>query len=204
MARYQMNSFIPDKFATSLRLAVKITEGVCTLEDGSPLPKMKSGASAELLISPWDITDDAARNFLLNERRVEFLPSGTSLWARVKEDNVSDDLKRLGQHRNAWPNNPGFFVEIGVTAPLTLVVRGDGRAALGDCACKIPSLRGKDCSSVNEAYTRVSEAFEPSRRSHTGNIFNCVYYELGNHLHPLRKLRDEKISASSTSSQASK
>jgi hypothetical protein len=140
----------------------------------------------------------------MNERRVEFLSSGTSVWARVKEDKIPEELKRFGEHLNAWPNTPGFFVAISLAAPVSLVIRGDGRAALDDCACKIPSLPGKDCSSINEAYTRVSESFEPSRRSHTGNIFNCVFYESGNHLHPLRKLRDEKISASSTSSQASK
>jgi hypothetical protein len=30
--------------------------------------------------------------------------------------------------------------------------------------------------SVNETYTRISEVYEPHRRSHTGNVFQKVLY----------------------------
>jgi hypothetical protein len=190
-----MNSLTPDASSTTLRLAVKVTEGFCTLVDGSPLPRMKPGAKAELVISPWNIEDPAARAKLLNERRIAFLSAGTSVWARVKEDKISDVLKQFRQNRGPGFSKLGPLVEIRLTSDVLLVVRGDGRSALSECECKIPALPEMTCSSINEAYTRVSEAFEPSRRSHTGNIFNCVFHESGYRPAPLRELRDEKLCA---------
>lgn len=189
-----MSTFAPDKFAKTARLSVKITGGVCTLSDGKPLPKMKPDTTAELVISPLDIIDDVERARLLKENRVEFLPAGASIWARVKDANMPANLLLSCQRKYAWPKNPGLFVEIRLASAVLLVIRGDGRAALSDCSCGMPGLPDQECSSINEAYTRVSESFEPSRRSHTGNIFNCVFYQMGSSLFPLRKLRDEKLS----------
>lgn len=190
-----MSTFIPDKFSATARLLVKITNGVCTLPDGAPLPELKPGTTAELVISPWNVVDDDVRASLLKEHRVEFLPAKTSVWARVKADEIPRDLATYRAQKCAWPKNHGCFVEIRLVSPARLVVRGDGRAVLDDCACIIPALPDQDCSSINEAYTRVSVAFEPSRRSHTGNIFNCVFYEAGQTLHSLRMLRDAKLMA---------
>ena len=188
-----MSAPIPDKFARTTRLLVKVSDGKCSMIDGSALPKMKPDAVAELVVSPWDITDEKARAALLQEQRVEFLAAGTSIWARVKQDDIATDLKLCSKNKRVWPRTSELVVEIKLQTAVQLVIRGDGRASLGECNCQIPALPKQKCSSVNEAYTRVSEAFEPSRRSHTGNIFNCVFFENGNFLHPLRKLRDEIV-----------
>lgn len=190
-----MSAPIPDKFARTARLLVKIDKGVCTLAHGQPLPEMKSGIIAELVISPWDVIDDAAREELLNENRIEFLAKSTSIWARVKRDAIPPQLTRHYQNKIVWPKTDGVFIEIQLLSLVSLIVRGDGRAALGECNCSIPALPQLKCNSLNEAYTRISEAFEPSRRSHTGNIFNCVFFERGNCLYPLRELRDELVAA---------
>lgn len=163
------------------------------LADGTSLPEMKSDTSAELVISPWDIIDETERARLLNENHVEFLPASTSIWARVKEHGIPSNLSLDCKNKHAWPQTPGVFVEIKLVSAVALVVRGDGRASPGDCVCNIPALPEQECTSINEAYTRISESFEPSRRSHTGNIFNCVFYELGNHVFPLGHLRDTKL-----------
>ncbi len=191
-----MSAILSDKFARTARLLVKVSAGVCTLADGQPLPKMKADTVAELIISPWAITDEIERARLLKEHRVEFLPAGTSIWARVKDAQMPVDLVMSCKRKVAWPKNPGLFVEIQLVSAVVLIIRGDGRAALGDCNCRIPTLPEEECASINEAYTRISVAFEPSRRSHTGNIFNCVFYEPGRSLFPLRQLRDEKLAQS--------
>ena len=197
-----MSGFFPDKFAQTARLSVKINNGVCTLTDGRPLPAMKTDAYGELAVSPWDIIDDFERDRLLKENTVLFLPAETSIWARVKADDIPSELKLCRHSKQAWPKNPGSFVEIQMASPVSLVVRGDGRAALGECNCRIPALPDHECASINEAYTRISEAFEPTRRSHTGNIFNCVFHETGTSLFPLRKLRDEKLSQPASESSS--
>jgi hypothetical protein len=43
-----------------------------------------------------------------------------------------------------------------------------------DVRCILPEL-GEEASSVNEAYTRLSRAYERGRRSSTGNVFLVVY-----------------------------
>ena len=188
-----MPAFVSDKYARTARLLVQISDGVCTLAGGKPLPKMEPDTIAELVLSPWAITDDTERARLLQEKSVVFLPDGTSLWARVKDPNMPVDLMLSCKRKFAWPKNPGSFVEIQLVSPASLLIRGDGRAALEECRCRIPALPDEECASINEAYTRVSEAFEPTRRSHTGNIFNCVFYQKGAYLLPLGKLRDEKL-----------
>jgi hypothetical protein len=188
-----MKTFSPDKDSTKARLSVKMAGGIWTLADGKPLPTFKPGASAELVISPWDIVDDFERARLLKESFVEFLPAETSIWARVKDDDIPSDLRRSRHQKSAGFESLSLFVEIRLVSAVSLVIRGDGRAALSECSCRIPALPDLRCSSINEAYTRISESFEPSRRSHTGNIFNCVFYERGRWLAPLRELRDETL-----------
>ena len=190
-----MRTFISNRFAPTAKLSVRITHGVRTLRDGNPLPELKPGVEAELYLSPSDVIDDTARGLLLAERTVGFLSAGTSLWARVKSDEIPDGLRRYRAHKNAWPRQRGAFVQMQLASSVRLMIRGDGRTSLTDCVCGIVGLPTLECSSINEAYTRVSESFEPSRRSNTGNIFNCVFYEEGVSLHPLRKLRDEKLAA---------
>ena len=45
-----------------------------------------------------------------------------------------------------------------------------------NCPIDIPFLN-KKAVSVNQAYTIISTEFEKYRRSHTGNVFNKVYYK---------------------------
>jgi hypothetical protein len=48
-------------------------------------------------------------------------------------------------------------------------------------------------SSLNHAYTSLSELIEPQRTSHTGNVYSCVFYEESDGLwYPLRNLREKK------------
>ncbi|MCS7263395.1 MAG: hypothetical protein NZ805_01025 [Armatimonadetes bacterium] len=67
-----------------------------------------------------------------------------------------------------------FLVKVLLQEPLRLEMRGTSSPRLLDCRCHIPALEKHEkqfAASLNEAYTRVSEVFEPTRRSHTGNIF---------------------------------
>lgn len=179
---------IPDPFARTVRLFVSIRNGQVILRDGQCLPKLKADTSAELLLSPFDIEDEDERARLTSEKEVPFLPSGTTLWARVKDDNVSRELKIHRTQRQVWPAGQELVVEIKLESDLGLILRAGKTAALSGCVCKIPALQ---CSaaSVNEAYSRISVAFEPSRRSHSGNVFRCVYSQHGDKLRLLNALR---------------
>ena len=60
--------------------------------------------------------------------------------------------------------------EVVLLEPLLISVDGSERAKLNDCSCGI-FLLDKEATSVNHAFTLLSEEFETDRMSHTGNVF---------------------------------
>ena len=60
--------------------------------------------------------------------------------------------------------------------------------------CLIPSLNDQ-ASSINEAYTKIVRAFDPKRRSDTGNVFSVVYIEANDRMVPLDTLRERAKNA---------
>jgi len=88
-----------------------------------------------------------------------------------------------------------FVVEVKLIEPLNLIIRGSKDANLDKVNCFIPSLNS-EAYSLNEAYTKISQVFEPKRASHTGNVFKKCYYlckERGE-WYPLDHLREIKQS----------
>ena len=72
---------------------------------------------------------------------------------------------------------------------MLLGLRGTKPALLRQVECHIPHL-DLAVNSLNQAYTRISEVFEPHRRSHTGNVFErCAYFDKIN----AYSLNDERI-----------
>ncbi len=183
--------FIPEKTARTIRLNVVLSEGTYTLADGTALPKIKMGAAAELVVHATDLLDAEECKTLISERDVLFLPSGTRLWARVKEDEVPEKMRLHRIKMKVYPVVPEWVVPFDLQEDLNLRLRAAKGAVLAECNCHIPSLN-LDAKSVNEAYARISTAFEPSRRSHTGNVFNCVFVECKDGLRALADLRMAK------------
>jgi len=183
--------FIPEKTDRTIRLSVVLNEGACTFADGTALPKIKKGATVELVVRAADLLDDNQRAALLRERVVLFLPNSTRLWARVKEDDILEKLRRFRVQMTIYPVVPTLVVAFDLRQDLSLILRAAKGAVLADCKCHIPALEF-EAKSVNEACARISTAFEPSRRSHTGNVFNGVFVEGKDDLRPLADLRTAK------------
>lgn len=181
--------FIPDKFARTVRLLVKITDGNVTLADGKPLPKIKADARGELvLFSVYSLTDENERAFYAAESEVPILNKGESLWARVNNDPIEKSLEKWRITRRTGKGESAHFVQFILETDLGLILRPGKSSVLTGCNCSIPAL-DVDAFSVNEAYTRISMAFEPKRRSHTGNVFQCVFVEKDETLVALEDLR---------------
>ena len=180
--------FIPEKMARTIRLNILLSDGKCTLADGTALPRIKKGSSAELVVRASNLLDDKERAALISERKILFLQAETRLWARVNEDAVPETLRRHRIEMKVFPGGEERVVAFILRQDLYLRIRAAKSSVLADCNCHIPSL-GFDPKSVNEAYARISTAFEPSRRSHTGNVFDCVFVERNDRLWPLSELR---------------
>lgn len=184
---------VTDPFAQTIRLFVKVTNGEVRLSDDQPMPKLKEGCMAELVLTSSDFTDVTELAHFTQEWWTDFLPQGSVLLARVNDDPIPIELRK---HRVAHPHKshvPYFFVAFHLTQTLRLRVRAGKNGQLDECECFVPAL-DKDFKSVNEAYTAISTAFEPTRRSHSGNVFLCVYVEESSKLRPLKELRIEKES----------
>lgn len=106
----------------------------------------------------------------------------------VNKDNFPDEYQEFTEDitTSDLPNN-NVFVKVVLLEPLRLLCRGSKKAILMETKCKILSLN-KEASSINNAYTLISEQFEP-RRSHTGNVFTKCYYQKQSIWFPLEDLR---------------
>lgn len=179
----------PASYASTIRLMLRMTKDGLRLLDGSALPRLHEGAFVEAIIGDAAIVDDAERERLTREQRLEFLPAQASLWARVRIEDIPGSLALYREAKASTFSGSYRFVKIVLKESLHVTVSAGNLPVLTDCECQIPALPHIVCHSVNEAYTRISEAFEPTRRSHTGNVFQCVGYEQDGQVRPLQALR---------------
>ncbi len=173
----------------TVRLPVIFEKGVFTLLDGKALPALRNGIIGDLIVDAVDLVNEKDREEWTKEKVVPFLPCGTVLWASVKQDDVPREMQKHVVVKLERPRVPIHVVGFALTADLELVLRAGKKAALTPCPCHIASL-DLAVQSVNEAYAKISVAFEPSRRSHTGNVFLRVFYEDNDCVRRLDDLRE--------------
>jgi hypothetical protein len=141
------------------------------------LPKLREETVGRLFIPDHGFQNPKDVEQFLLTGEVELLPAKTTLRAPMK--------LRLGSALNDVRDE-----EIILEEPLELTFRGTKKPVLKDCRCTLPSLKTK-ARSLNEAYTKLSEKYEPHRRGHGGNVFQKVFYlPKGQHQwQPLDELR---------------
>lgn len=175
-----------DDLTKTVSLPVECRDGVWCMQDGSPFPKTRKSAVANLVIDILDLLDEEDRERLGAVITVDFLPKGTMLFARVRSD-VPEALSKHVETRKL-DAIPTKFVKFVLVEDLKLGLRVNKLGTLNSCKCKVPCL-DVETNSVNETYTRISTAFEPARRSHTANVFQEVFYCDSDWMRPLKELR---------------
>ena len=169
-----------DPLAKTTRIPFKVVYGkLVHFYDGKPITELREGCSGDIVIEDFKI-EEQTRVLQYNAgAEVDFLPTGTRILARVNSSNVPAERREGLSEQGAMIGD--VRVEIILEDDLQLQLRGTKPAKLMDCKCSIPALEGlldkeKQPFSVNQAYTRISEHFEPHRLSHAGNVFNLVYF----------------------------
>ncbi len=173
---------IPDPFARTVVLPVRVKAGMVEFYYGGALPALKDGTVGDLVVPSSALQDQELLAPLSNPLDVPILPKGTHLLAglggaaeppSLPDEYCSDSLP-LGFSGHAV---------IVLQESLELRFRGTKRAILKPCKCLLPALSqagagdGQDtATSVNHAYSMLSTAYETWRRSHTGNVFQMVFY----------------------------
>ena len=181
---------IPDELKKTVRIPGRIKNGgIEYFYDGnkSVLDKIKNGTFIELIVPENALQDKELANKLNTEQKVFFLPKGTVLLACMNVDKYTDDLKRFIISAEAFIYGNAFEIEL--LEEQSLIIRESKKSKLTTCRCKIPLL-DKEALSLNHAYTLISQKVETNRRSHSGNVFEKLFYKENGAYEKIGKLRD--------------
>ena len=112
------------------------------------------------------------------------------MWFRIKTDHRETD--QIGEKAKGFLDQAALpdvgrgyqLIPVRLKEHLWLRHRGTKNPELHSCRCALPEpLRGETGedrlpSSLNQAYTRLSEIFETYRSTHTGNVFEKGYFRI--------------------------
>ena len=113
--------------------------------------------------------------------------------------NLMDWLDKHYAADCARPNNPMGAVEVILLDPLVAEQHAGKKPRLSPCFCRIPYLEQQSAkpidsaSSLNHAFTKISERFEILRISHTGNAFTRFFADVGRGYQRLDALAEEAL-----------
>jgi hypothetical protein len=207
----------------TLRIAMKFTGGKWEIASGGQVP-VYEGTKAEMIVPQKDITDPKFLNSMRQADLIQILPEGTTLYAYVvikKENQPGEELmsklvrwpavrERVAlKFLDNWskgelclfpvtlgPQNPKASSAQGSSAGgLWLRLRGRDVAGLVSSQIVLPSdVTTRKVYSLNTAFTRLSEIYEPWRDAHTGNVYERFLYEDADQkLYPLELFRDQAL-----------
>lgn len=164
---------LPD--AQTVRIPVIIRAGQLHFQINGSLADVRDGSHGELVIDASAVRNDQLRVELLQETTLTILPKDSKIYFHVNPADTPEALRQHLKHLPHAPHGNGSYVAADLRAELRLRLRGTKTATLENCPCFIPALN-ETAASVNHAYTLISQAFEPKRRSHTANVFSKAVY----------------------------
>lgn len=180
--------------AKRIRIPVKLLDGHWELLYGGAV-RARNGSTGVLSLSRDQIEDEAFLKVLSEKHRIRILDEGTELRvALTVREKLESSLYKLlvstewdraakisveSQFVPIWLGNPNEAqVKKGEKkGGLWLELQGMEPRGLESSTVTLPE--GMDVTaaiSVNHAFTLLSERFEPWRKSHTGNIYERVFY----------------------------
>jgi hypothetical protein len=143
-----------------------------------PMPKLKEGAIVDLVCEEYQLEDKQLALMLNTEEVVNLLSKSTTLFAHMRQERSRQRsaLQWGDLSPEVHVDSETFFIPFTIQEDLLLKLRGTRKAELQTCKCDLGDGALLPPTSINQAYTRLSEKYEPSRRSHTGNVFDKVLY----------------------------
>jgi len=161
----------------TIKVEVTVEKGRVSFPQEIDEKSLKQTFHSEMVLSETDFVNSGLFQSLFTEVSVEFLPAKSYLLVNVSLKDVPVNLqKHLVEPEPKRPFGvSGGFVETVLLEEQKIKLRGGKKAQLLNCGCDIPALKGK-AKSLNHAYSLISTAFEPWRRSHTGNVFQKVFW----------------------------
>lgn len=185
--------FIPDPYSATVRIGARWRAGSLSALDGRPLPNIQDGTLIELVLPAWAVTNKEEREELRARRTLEMLPKDATVFLGLSLRAVPQEYHhKFIQLKNAVAAARYLLAKLVLVEPLEIAIDGSQRATLELCRCKIPEL-DIEATSLNHAFTLLSQAFEPERISHGGNVFRRGFTRLNERWVSLDNLRFAKV-----------
>lgn len=202
-----------------LRIPVRLVEGKWEFLFGGQVP-VKDRAIAELVVNRGSIDDPSFLEKMDWRESHKIRGEGTALLVVINEKDSYPPPENFKKHLKRYDNIEGeivcdpfnprmYFVMISIDAAnekqkrtlrttdggLWLLTHGFDAIGLASTTIRLPDgIFPNPVESLNHAYTRLSELFEPWRISHTGNIYKQVLYrEKNGKWYPLDLLRNRVL-----------
>lgn len=211
-------------YEKNIRFAVKFLEGRWILETGGEIPVAES-QTAEMLVPESAVTDQDILREMRTKTVVQVLERGVKLRAYLAtktNQGISDmqlaELVDWPTYQaeiapmaiDNWSSGPLRFFELTIgpatekqskdlmlrEGGLWIVLKGRKVEGLKSSRFDLPECISKEpATSLNHAFTLLSEVYEPWRISHTGNVYDrFLYQEENEKWYPLSLLRDYQLS----------
>jgi hypothetical protein len=201
----------------TIRVPVILVEGRWEFLYGGDV-KVKDGVSGELHLDQAHFTDKKFLKALTAKRRVAILSAGIELRVALTiKSGLDPKLRTLllpieaTRHTHSSKLSVDTrFVPIQLGGPtdaqrkkkvahggLYLLLEGMEPRAIESGMVDLPDASGlESVDSLNYAFTRLSEVFEPWRKAHTGSIYERVFYlEENGYWYTLKDLRDHALAS---------
>ncbi len=206
-----------------LRIPVRYVEGNWECKYGGVVP-VDHGTEAELVVSSKSVTDEAFLEMVTTKSKLKALEQGVTLhaWLATKDqEELTEEQKsclipwqsRLHEIATEQIDNRNSgdlsLVEVTIGDPtdqqsskfdtesggLWLLTEGPRAVGLQSTRIFLPHAVSTDpVNSLNHAFTKLSETYEPWRISHTGNVYQrFLYREENGKWYPLECLRQAAL-----------
>lgn len=163
-----------ERYDRTIIIPIKLEDDKILCLDGQPLPKLSKRTVGNLVIPSVFLKDiEDQQKFSQEEKKLAF-KKGEELYFEINP-KLNSNSSDLGNDFFQMKNPSKCFVKILLMGDLYLKSRFQKKAKFESCKCYIPCL-DKTAESLNHAYTLISQKYESTRRSHTGNVFNICYF----------------------------
>jgi hypothetical protein len=202
-----------------LKIDVKYVQGHWEFIGGGGIP-VKEGSVGELRVSKSMISDLDFLSNLTVKTNIKILDEGTPLYIAMRpnyQDELPVEIKNILLPISYLPHSTTTGINLASelvqvvlgkpnkqqtrngesTGGLWLHMKGMTPKGITSSSIELPNLpqfQNKVAYSLNHAYTILSEIYETDRISHTGNIYEHVFFRESNgSLCPLKDLRNEAM-----------
>ena len=185
----------PDATWRTVSIPIRVVDGKIKTFGKTDLPEL-ADCIGDLVVPAFAVKNTDDLEWLTRSHVRMLFDKDTTLLCRVSGRQIPRKLVKECR-TEVVPNSgaPGAFVEVVLEEPLFLCFHGTKKATLGPTKCIVPTLSRMTVRSLNEAYRRISEKFEPGRMSAGGNVFrSCYYFDVErNQWRPIGELRGDVI-----------